>query len=99
MLILRPDQQDYQGTSVTVEVARKLDVPQMLLMVNKVPQQFDVNDVKKNVEATYGCEVAAVIPHSDDLMSLASSGIFSYKYPDYPVTKIYQQLVNRVLAD
>jgi MinD-like ATPase involved in chromosome partitioning or flagellar assembly len=98
VLILRPDQQDYQGTSVTVEVARKLDVPQMLLMVNKVPQQFDVSDVKKNVEATYNCEVAAVIPHSDDLMTLASSGIFSQKYPNHPVTKIYQQLANRVLA-
>ena len=98
VLILRPDQQDYQGTSVTVEVARKLDVPQMLLMVNKVPAQL-MDAVKQNVENTYDCEVAAVIPHSDDLMMLASSGIFSQKYPDHPVTKLYQQLVNRVLAD
>src|SRR6185437_11741166 len=41
LLILRPDQQDYQGTSVTVEVARKLSVPRMLLVVNKVPNIFD----------------------------------------------------------
>jgi MinD-like ATPase involved in chromosome partitioning or flagellar assembly len=75
VLILRPDQQDYQGTGVTVEVARKLDVPQMLLMVNKVPEKL-MDAVKQNVEATYDCEVAAVIPHSDDLMTLASSGIF-----------------------
>ena len=98
VLILRPDQQDYQGTSVTVEVARKLDVPQMLLLVNKVPAQL-VDAVKQNVENIYNCEVAAVIPHSDDLMTLASSGIFSQKYPDHPVTKIYQKLAARVLAD
>jgi MinD-like ATPase involved in chromosome partitioning or flagellar assembly len=97
VLILRPDQQDYQGTGVTVEVARKLDVPQMLLMVNKVPAHL-MDAVKKNVESTYGCEVAAVIPHSDDLMVLASSGIFSQKYPDHPVTKIYTQLANRIIA-
>ncbi len=97
VLIMRPDQQDYQGTSVTVEVARKLDVPQMVLMVNKVPEML-MGDVKKNVEATYDCEVAAVIPHSDDLMILASSGIFSRKYPDHPVTKIYRQLADRILA-
>jgi MinD-like ATPase involved in chromosome partitioning or flagellar assembly len=97
VLIMRPDQQDYQGTSVTVEVARKLDVPQMVLMVNKVPEML-MGDVKKNVEATYDCEVAAVIPHSDDLMILASSGIFSSKYPDHPVTKIYRQLADRILA-
>jgi MinD-like ATPase involved in chromosome partitioning or flagellar assembly len=98
VLIMRPDQQDYQGTSVTVEVARKLDVPQMLLLVNKVPPLFDMNDVQKRVEQTYNCEVAAVIPHSDDLMTLSSAGIFSNRYPDHPVTKIYQKLANRILA-
>jgi MinD-like ATPase involved in chromosome partitioning or flagellar assembly len=98
VLILRPDQQDYQGTSVTVEVARKLDVPQMMLMVNKVPEVLNMDAVKQEVEKNYNCEVVAVIPHSNDLMALASSGIFSFKYPDHPVTKIYQQLAKRVLA-
>ena len=96
VLIMRPDQQDYQGTSVTVEVARKLDVPQMLLMVNKVPAQL-MDAVKQNVENTYNCEVAAVIPHSDDLMALASSGVFSQKFPNHPVTKIYAQLASRLV--
>jgi MinD-like ATPase involved in chromosome partitioning or flagellar assembly len=98
VLILRPDQQDYQGTSVTVEVARKLDVPQMLLLVNKVPPMFNMDDVKQRVEKTYNCEVAAVIPHSDELMTLASAGIFSNRYPEHSVTKIYQRLVDRMLA-
>ncbi|MGB8215346.1 MAG: MinD/ParA family protein [Anaerolineales bacterium] len=97
VLILRPDQQDYQGTSVTVEVARKLGVPQMLLMVNKVPPMI-MGEVKQRVEKLYGCEVAAVLPHSDDLMGLASSGIFSMRYPDHPMTKLYKQLADRVLA-
>ncbi len=97
VLIMRPDQQDYQGTSVTVEVAHKLDVPQMVLLVNKVPEKL-MGEVKKNVEAIYDCEVAAVIPHSDDLMTLASSGIFSSQYPQHPVTEIYRRLVNRILA-
>jgi MinD-like ATPase involved in chromosome partitioning or flagellar assembly len=97
VLILRPDQQDYQGTSVTVEVARKLDVPQMMLLVNKVPEVLNMDAVKKEVEKNYNCEVVAVIPHSNDLMALASSGIFSQRNPDHPVTKIYQQVANRVL--
>jgi len=97
VLILRPDQQDYQGTSVTVEVARKLGVPQMLLMVNKVPANI-MNEVKQRIEKLYSCEVAAVVPHSDDLMTLASAGIFSMRYPDHPVTKLYTQLTDRILA-
>lgn len=98
LLILRPDSQDYQGTSVTVEVARKLGVPKMFLMVNKVPEKFDVADVRRRVEQTYNCEVAAVIPHSDDLMTLASSGVFSMKYPEHPLADLYRGLADRVLA-
>jgi MinD-like ATPase involved in chromosome partitioning or flagellar assembly len=97
VLILRPDQQDYQGTSVTVEVARKLGVPQMLLMVNKVPMML-MEEVKQRIEKLYACEVAVVIPHTDELMTLASSGIFSMRYPDHAVTKLYKQLANRIMA-
>ncbi len=97
VLILRPDQQDYQGTSVTVEVARKLGVPQMLLMVNKVPVML-MNEVKQRIEKLYNCEVAVVIPHTDELMTLASSGIFSLRYPDHPVTSLYKKMAERVMA-
>ncbi len=97
VLILRPDQQDYQGTSVTVEVARKLGVPQMLLMVNKVPSLL-MAEVKQRIEKLYNCEVAVVMPHTDELMTLASSGIFSMRYPDHPVTKLYKQMADRIMA-
>jgi MinD-like ATPase involved in chromosome partitioning or flagellar assembly len=96
VIIMRPDQQDYQGTSVTVEVARKLDVPKMLLLVNKVPQALDPEDVKARVEQTYNCKVAAVLPHSDEMMTLASSGIFSLRYPDHPVTQGLKNLVTLI---
>jgi MinD superfamily P-loop ATPase len=87
---MRPDQQDYHGTSVTVEVARKLDVPRMMIIVNKTPQTFDQEDVRKRVQESYNCPVAAVIPHSDEMMTLASSGVFSLRYPDYQVAELYR---------
>lgn len=90
-IIMRPDQQDYQGTSVTVEVARKLDVPRMFIIVNKTPPSLDLESVKKRVEDSYNCPVAAVIPHSDELMTLASSGIFTLQYPDNEVAQLYRQ--------
>jgi hypothetical protein len=88
-----PDSQDYQGTSVTVEVARKLDVPNMFMIVNKAPPSFDENELKKRIESTYRVPVAAVIPHSDEMMALASSGIFSLRYPDHPVAQKYRDVV------
>lgn len=93
-IIMRPDSQDYQGTSVTVEVARKLDVPRMLLLVNKTPQMFNAEDIKKRVEDTYTCTVGAVLPHSDEMMVLASSGVFALKYPDHEITQKYKRVAD-----
>lgn len=98
LIILRPDQQDYQGTSVTVEVAKKLDVPNIMLLVNKVPSSFDLQALQERIARIYETPVAAVIPHSDDLMSLASSGIFAMRFPEHTVTKAYRQAAARVMA-
>lgn len=98
VIILRPDSQDYQGTIVTVDVAKKLEVPLMLMVVNKVPSTFDLDDVRTRVEQTYNAKVGAVFPHSDEMMSLASSGIFSIRYPDNVVTKALRSLVDQLKA-
>ena len=97
-VVMRPDQQDYQGTSVTVEVARKLRVPRMVLIVNKVPEVFDAAEVRQRVEQTYNCEVAAVLPHSDEMMALASADIFALRYPEHPVTTAYKQVMATLTA-
>ena len=99
VIILRPDQQDYQGTGVTVEVAQKLDVPHLLLIVNKVPAVFDMAEVKARVEQTYGCPVAAVLPHAEEMMTLASAGIFVLRYPDHPITTALTQVAQTLVGE
>jgi MinD-like ATPase involved in chromosome partitioning or flagellar assembly len=97
VIILRPDLQDYEGTGVTVQVARKLKVPNMVVLVNKVPSVFDAAAVQAQVEQAYGCPVIAVLPHSDDLMALASGGVFSLRYPDHPLTALYKQAAAKLV--
>jgi MinD-like ATPase involved in chromosome partitioning or flagellar assembly len=98
-ILLRPDHQDYQGTAVTVEVARKLGVPRLLLVVNKVPAEFDRSEIKARVERTYAAEVAAVLPHSEAMMALGSAGIFGLRQPDHPLTSALRQVATHVLGD
>jgi MinD-like ATPase involved in chromosome partitioning or flagellar assembly len=97
VLILRPDRQDFQGTAVTVDVARKLDVPNMLLVVNKALVTFDFAQLKKQVEDTYQATVAGVLPLSEEVVRLASADLFSLRFPDDPwsveVRKIAQQIM------
>lgn len=96
VLLLRPDHQDYQGTSVTVEVARSLEVPRLLLVVNNTPVAFDVAEVEARVSQTYQCEVAVVIQHCEELMTLASAGVFSMRYPHHMLTETYRRLAARI---
>ena len=98
VVVLRPDQQDYQGTGVTVEVARKLDVPRLMLIVNKVPQVFDVAEVRSRVETAYKADVAAVLPHSDEMMALGSAGLFVLHHPDHPVTAALKRVAAMLVA-
>jgi len=98
-IIMRPDQQDFQGTSVTVEVARKLDVPRLVLIVNKTPTIYDFNQVRQNVHERFGAEVAAVLPHSDEMMVLASEGVFVMKYKDHPIAQTLRGVARSLLED
>lgn len=98
IIILRPDRQDYEGTGVTLEVARKLKVPDTLMIVNKIPASFDFEDVKSQVEQAYRCPVIAVLPHSDELMALASEGLYCLRYPEDALTERYREIAASLLA-
>ncbi|HSR32653.1 MAG TPA: MinD/ParA family protein [Anaerolineae bacterium] len=97
-IILRPDQQDYEGTGVTLAVARQLQVPRMVLVVNKTPKGFDTGAVQEQVEQTYNCPVAAVLSHSEEMAALASGGIFALHYPDHPVTTALGEVATRLVC-
>jgi septum site-determining protein MinD len=96
-LILRPDQQDYQGTGVTMRIARSLEVPSVKIIVNKSPALFNPEMVKDKVTQAYDSDVVAVIPHSDQLMALASAGVYAVKYPDDALTTQFKQITKALL--
>ena len=62
LLILRPDRQDFQGTAVTVHVARRLDVSSLLLVLNKVPGNIDLDDLREQMTENYDAETVAIMP-------------------------------------
>ena len=61
VVLLRPDRQDFQGTAVTVEVARKLEVRQLVMVLNKVMPSVIARGFVEEVTRAYG---APVIRHS-----------------------------------
>ncbi|MBP7342645.1 MAG: MinD/ParA family protein [Smithellaceae bacterium] len=96
LILLRPDQQDYQGTAVTVEVSRALEVPRMFLIVNKAPASLCGDALAAKVAATYNCDVAGVLPHADEMMELGSSGIFCLTHPDSSLGRAIDGILRRI---
>ena len=97
-VVLRPDQQDFEGTHVTLTVARRLKVPRIVLVLNNMPAAYDADEVRAKVATTYGCEVAAVLPHSEDLMELGSAGILVVRNPGHPLVAMYQAVAAALTA-
>lgn len=96
IIVLRPDQQDYEGTGITVRIAQELKVPNILLMVNKAPNSLDPGSLAEQVQEAYGCRVVAVLPHSDEMMELGSRGIFCLEQPSHLISKKYHDIASQI---
>jgi MinD-like ATPase involved in chromosome partitioning or flagellar assembly len=97
LLLLRPDNQDYQGTAVTVELARRLGVREMLLVLNKVPPGMDPDSLGRQVEDVYQTPVVGLLPLSFEIVNLASGAVFCTRYPDHPLTHQLQGIAQRLM--
>ena len=97
LVIMRPDNQDFQGTAVTIDLARRLKVGNLWLLVNKVPSGLETRVLKDHLERTYKTEVAAVFPLNFEIVELASSAIFAMKHPQHPFSAQINKVAERIL--
>jgi MinD-like ATPase involved in chromosome partitioning or flagellar assembly len=95
LLLLRPDHQDYHGTGVVIELARRLGAPELLLLVNEVPAGFDPSEVSLQVAAGFGQPVVATLPHSEELQMLGSGGLLVRRHP----RSLSAQVLRRLAAE
>ncbi len=92
IVVLRPDTQDFEGTGVTVQVARQLEVPRVLLVINQVPSGSAFQAVRSRAQKTFGSEVLAVIPQSAEFMGFDEQMPFVLRHPQHPVSLALQQV-------
>jgi MinD-like ATPase involved in chromosome partitioning or flagellar assembly len=96
LILLRPDQQDFQGTAVVTGIARGLGIPHRQLVINMAFPSQNADELKRQVEQAYRSPVAAVLPFSQDMVWLASADVFCLCYPDSPYSHRIQQIVAAV---
>lgn len=96
VVLLRPDRQDFQGTAVTVEVARKLEVRELLLVLNKVLPNVAAGSFIGDVNRTYNAPIVGVLPEAPEMLELGSSGLFILRFPDHPLSLQLRRVANRL---
>lgn len=97
IIILRPDRQDFQGTAVTVDIARQLEVPELLLVVNKALSNLDFTALHQQMESSYNASVAGILPLCEEVAELASSDIFCLRYPNHHLSKIVEAIAKQII--
>jgi len=96
LIVMRPDNQDFQGTSVTVEISRRLNVPQTFLTMNRsfCKPGRETEEMEKRIVNAFSCEVAAILPDCRELATLGSSALLAQKNP----ASEWVEGINRIVA-
>ncbi|MFM8320724.1 MAG: MinD/ParA family protein [Chloroflexota bacterium] len=97
VVLLRPDPPDFQGTAVSVEVARKLQVPDLVLVLNFSVSGLDTSQAAQELTDCFDCPVGAVLPDSEELLSLASTRLIAAAQPDSEYSLRLRQLAAQLL--
>jgi MinD-like ATPase involved in chromosome partitioning or flagellar assembly len=98
LIVLRPDSQDFQGTAVTVDVARKLQVAKMAVLINKALPEMVPQDLQQQVEEIYQVPVVGVLPLAIEVAQLASQGVFCLRYPEHPISVTLREIADRLVG-
>jgi MinD-like ATPase involved in chromosome partitioning or flagellar assembly len=98
IIVLRPDNQDYQGTSISLEVARRIGITCTSLVINKIPGSYDPAEVRTRIEEAYGCEVIGAIPLSEDIAETGSKEVFMLKHPDHSFSDAIREISGYIMG-
>lgn len=99
VLVVRPDEQDFHGTAVLLEVAGRLGVPRLFILANKVPESLSPESVARQMEKAFDHPVVGILTLSQEMAVLGSRGLFAVRHPAHPNTRELELVLDKLLAD
>ncbi len=93
-VVARIDEQDLLGTAATLSVAKKLQVPDIRIIINKKPSIYEDDAIRAEVERKFKTKVATIIPLVPILIEVGSRYVVILKHPDNEFTKKIQDIYN-----
>ncbi|NJK63677.1 MAG: P-loop NTPase [Synechococcaceae cyanobacterium SM2_3_1] len=97
LLLTDINHQSFQGTAVVLDLARNLGVPTIYLLINQIPADYDLKDIRFKAETAFGVPVGGLFPFAKEMLLLAGTGVFSLHYPDHPWSEQIRTVANLLL--
>lgn len=99
-LLLGLERTDFQGTAVTLDIAKRLDIPQTFLLVNQVPTDIDLAWFGQQVALAYDTTIVGVLPKIETLSAdNRQQNIFALSDRDFPYASEFQKIVTQILEE
>lgn len=97
-VVMRPDQQEYQGAIVSTTVTRRLNCPATVLVLNMVDEAGELEEMKALSARAYGREVTAVLPYRTAVARHPAAGLFARENPEDEVVPVLRTIVEELLT-
>ena len=99
-LLLGLERADFQGTAVILDIAKRLDIPQTFLLVNRVPMDIDRDWLGEQVALVYETTGVEVLPQLEAMSANhRDRQIFSLCAGDSPARVEFQRVAAQILAE
>ncbi|PNX51433.1 MAG: hypothetical protein BV458_11545 [Thermoplasmata archaeon M9B2D] len=96
-VVARIDEQDLLGTAATLSVARKLQVPEIRIIINKKPGIYEDRAIISEVETKFKARIATIIPLLPLLIEVGSRFVVTLRYPDSEFAKNIEEIYRLML--
>lgn len=98
IVVMRLEQQEYQGTGVIVDIARKLDISNIEIAASQTLPVYDVAQIEAQVRQAYQCPLLTSLPQSQDVIELVGTGVFVLRYPHHSISHQFSHAADHLIA-
>ncbi len=98
LILMALDPLYYQGTSVMVDVAKKLEIDQVFLIPSQIPAGFPSDLVAKKIEDSFAVPVLDILPFTEKI-DLSRRGFFLLENPQHPLSLAYHHIAQLISGE
>ena len=97
VMVMTLDEHDYRGAAATVQVAQLLEIPNIVTVLNKVPEGMESAAIKETIEQLCDWPISIQLPFQSEL--LAAQGLFVRQHPKHALSGQLRQLGEQLLVE